>query len=338
MVFNERLIRSTLSSDGILAPSTLQRIRLLDAGLLVSGAFFIFAGQSLIFPPRAVAVLVGAAFAAGIPIAWESVFFLIQARRAAIAQAETVFNAVEIGTGRTTTGQISDPLLGFALRPDVQTRAYRRERGRTIFDVEYSTDRFGRRRTPVPPLSGPRPRFLLFFGCSFGFGVGLNDDQPFPYYVAKRTIGYIPYNYSVGGYGPQQMLAKLQSGQVRHEVPEPKGDCVYLFIDHHVQRAIGSMWTTAFWGNPMPRYTWKGGRLTRRGTFASTRPALYRVYRWLAKSPSLHYFYIDLPLIRKPHRSSGNRAGSLGRSIRGTTVSSPFFIRDTCIAHVSSGI
>jgi hypothetical protein len=55
------------------------------------------------------------------------------------------------------------------------------------------------------------------------------------------TSQYRPYNYGGIGYGPQQMLAKLQEGGIQQEVAEHQGVLVYLLIPDHVNRAIGTM-------------------------------------------------------------------------------------------------
>jgi hypothetical protein len=107
---------------------------------------------------------------------------------------------------------------------------------------------------------------------------------------------YQPYNCAVGGYGPQHMLAKLQSASLKQEVKESSGALVYVFQDDHVNRAIGSMFVYNLWGSRMPFYTFdRDGQLVYKGNFTSGRPGLSRLYRFLGKSEIAKYFHVNLP-------------------------------------------
>ena len=53
----------------------------------------------------------------------------------------------------------------------------------------------------------------LFFGGSFTFGTGVEDDEALPYVAGILSEGkYRVYNFGYRGYGPHQMLAALESG------------------------------------------------------------------------------------------------------------------------------
>jgi hypothetical protein len=172
---------------------------------------------------------------------------------------------------------------------------------KTVASAVYSIDRFGRRITPGQG-AGRRDRPLLFFGCSFAFGFGVNDDQTLPYYVAQALPGYRVYNYGFTGYGPQNMLARLSETDIRSEIAEKgKPAAVYVFIDDQVRRAIGSMSWVGAWGEAshedLPYYAAGGpsGTLTRHGSFKTGRPFVTRLYQLAAKSAVLRRFAVDFP-------------------------------------------
>jgi hypothetical protein len=104
------------------------------------------------------------------------------------------------------------------------------------------------------------------------------------------------YNYGLSGYGPQQMLARLHSGSLPAEVPEANGIAIYVFIDAHVERAIGSMYVYNAWGDDMPYYTATlSGQLERHGSFRTGRPVLSSLYEWLGQTEFAHYYNLNIP-------------------------------------------
>lgn len=182
-------------------------------------------------------------------------------------------------------------------RPNGSFRSYKREPGssRMIYDITYHTDALSRRITPVDNPEG-RPQFAAFFGCSFTYGEGLEDDQTIPYYFAKASPEYVPYNYAFHGASAADMLLKLESADVRKEIPQQKGVLVYIFIDAHMKRLVGSMQIAGSWGSTRPRYVLsKDGIPVHKGTFRTGRPAITWLYRELYKSAIVRYFKIDLP-------------------------------------------
>jgi len=173
--------------------------------------------------------------------------------------------------------------------------------GRLIYDVECSIDQYGRRITPLA-AEGKRDKFILFFGCSFTYGDGVKDDQTLPFYVAERTARYMPYNYGFHGRGPFDILAELENINFQSEVREKNGILIYVFIDDHVHRAIGS---SSVWGWKFHGVYYRqaeDGKLVRAGSFLTGKPFLTRIYQILGKSRILRVLKISFPIrIRDPH-------------------------------------
>jgi hypothetical protein len=124
------------------------------------------------------------------------------------------------------------------------------ERG-FIYDVKYTIDREGLRIAPAwrkDTLAGS----VLFFCDSFTFGSGLNDDETLPYQVGVQSEGrYRTFNFAVGGYGPNHMLAAIEHGMVRRIVDTPASHAFYTVVARHVWRVAGlDAWTN----HVFPRY------------------------------------------------------------------------------------
>lgn len=190
-----------------------------------------------------------------------------------------------------------DEALGYRPLANAEAPAYKKHNGKTLFEVTYRTDAFGRRATPPQKCDSPPENFIAFFGGSFTFGHGLNDDETLPAQTQHFLPAHRAYNYGFSGYGPQQALVKIQSGTLSDEMPESNGTAVYVFMGHHIHRAIGSMRVWTQWGRHFPYFTLDdNGRLEHLGTFLSGRPTRSAIYNILKRDQVLEYFEVDIPL------------------------------------------
>ncbi len=97
---------------------------------------------------------------------------------------------------------------------------------------------------------------IIFFGCSYTFGYGLNDNETFPWLISKLTKRKT-YNIAYHGYGPQHMLLALKSKEIKTKVP--KADTiVYIFISDHVVRPLGHSYMDDLY---YPMYKLEKGKL-----------------------------------------------------------------------------
>lgn len=188
-----------------------------------------------------------------------------------------------------------DPLLGYAPLSPIRTRARKRVEGRTLYDVTYEIDDHGRRVTPARK-PGARARFLLFFGGSFAFGEGVDQHETLPFYAGEQLPDHRPYNYGFHGYGPQHLLARLEAGGLRGEVAERDGALIYLFIDSHIHRAIGSFVVHTGWAESTPYYILDAqGLPRRRGNLTTGRPLTALAYSILGQSEILRWLRFEIP-------------------------------------------
>lgn len=170
--------------------------------------------------------------------------------------------------------------------------------GVLIYDVKYSLDGKANRITPARDRD-KRHQFMAFFGCSFTFGHGVNDDETLPFYAGELCAEFMPYNYGQRGNGPQQILQRIQSAALPEEIQEQRGVGVYVYMPHHIERLIGSMPTFNLWVSNFPYYYLdKNGKLVQDGTFRSGRPWRSALYDALWSWPVLSWFEIMLPIKR----------------------------------------
>ncbi len=195
-----------------------------------------------------------------------------------------------------------DAWLGYKLKPSVKITATQKSGEDIIYEHIYATDEQRRRVTPVAESPETRDQFILFFGGSFTFGDGLAAAETLPAAVGRAAPAIMPYNYGVSGYGTQQMLARLQQGDMRSEVEQAAGAAVYTFICPHINRVAGSMSVMNTWGSVMPNYILNsGGELVRHGNFSTGRPALSVIYAALGISQTARYFNVNIPRLNNSH-------------------------------------
>ncbi len=312
LLLNEWALTALFSSDGELAPRSVVVIWLFDVTLIVVGLVLTI-GRSF---STLINFLVGIAFAALLLYGVEKFFYRLNHTPPPPVDAAAPSAAPpptrHEGT-YTDNFFYPDELLGYKPRPDSQVNSLKKQGDDVVYDVIYSIDRYSRRMTPTAANSEPRDKFLLFFGDSFTFGEGVNDNETLPYYVSEMAPQYHTYNYGFSGYGPQQMLAKLQSDDLAAEVPETDGIAIYVFIDAHVERAIGSMFVYNNWGEQMPYYTtdWSGN-LVRKGNFKTGRPLLSSLYSALGDTEFAKYYNLNIP-----GNLTGSHYGKAARIIAG---------------------
>jgi len=162
-----------------------------------------------------------------------------------------------------------DPVLGVRPRSDAQVTVVKRKGGRIVYEATYTTDQHGRRVTPPPRGDRPPAKALLFFGGSYTFGEGVNDDETMPACVAARTGEYQVYNYGLNAGGPQHVLVQMRSPGIVKEVTQKQALAVFSFLHVHISRAVGTPRVLRVLGGQHPWFEWDEARerLVRRGFF-----------------------------------------------------------------------
>ncbi|MCO5170138.1 MAG: hypothetical protein M9894_27710 [Planctomycetes bacterium] len=195
-----------------------------------------------------------------------------------------------------------DPLLGYRPRRPLQVRAWKTADGAPIYEATYTIDAAGRRVVPASAPPGGQGPLVLFLGCSNTFGEGVNDDETMAHHLALRAGGRAEVvNLGFCGYGPQQLLARLERGDVDDLVAGREVVAIYPFIDAHVNRAVGSMGIVTAWGADMPCYEVEDGAPRLQGSLVGARPVRSWAYALLSRSAAVRRQGLDLPRLRDPH-------------------------------------
>jgi hypothetical protein len=144
----------------------------------------------------------------------------------------------------------SHSILGYAPKKNRQARGRKYHGKKKIYDVSYTIDPNGFR--VGPNRAGVGHPSVLFFGGSFTFGDGVNDDEAMPYrFEAESNGAFKSFNFGFHGYGPHQMLAILENGMEKNIVRDyPPKFAVYFAIPEHIERCAGN----AYWDPAGPRY------------------------------------------------------------------------------------
>lgn len=184
--------------------------------------------------------------------------------------------------------------VGMTYYPDSVYHDIKLNGNDTVFDVHYSIDHFNKRITP--DFDSTKKNYALFFGCSIGFGYGLEDDQTLAYQVQEQGESVNSYNFAVSGTGTNHMLAEIQYRDLSKQVTEKEGCAYYIFFWDHIYRAIGTMSRYTEWLHLAPYYKMENGKLVRRKLFKNGRPFISDMYERLYQTNIVKYFQADLPL------------------------------------------
>lgn len=166
--------------------------------------------------------------------------------------------------------------------------------GDTIYDVDYSIGKDCERLTPN--WNAQKSKYALFFGCSIGFGHGLEDNQTLAYQFQENSPCN-SYNYAYSGYGTNHMLARLQYQNLRKIIPkkEKEGAGFYIFYWDHIERSIGSMARYTEWLHTSPYFEFQDGKLVRDKAFKDGRPFVSSFYEAVYQLSCVKYFDMTFP-------------------------------------------
>lgn len=178
---------------------------------------------------------------------------------------------------------VGEPIVGWGPAKPGRFHDFRIDaEGATIYDANYTIDQNLLRQTQ----SCQKGRSIVFFGCSFRFGDGVNDNETFPQKFAdllgRRTR---VLNLGFTGYGPQQFLREEGTGRFDKTIgPNPKL-FVFLTAVWHAERTA----CQAYWTARAPRYALEDGKLVYTGACNPMGPSLW--FRdWLENTAAYRKF------------------------------------------------
>lgn len=172
---------------------------------------------------------------------------------------------------------------------------------KAIYDIQISTDSFGR-RTTFRSQSSPAQSYLSLLGGSFIFGDGANDNETISSYMSPFFKTSRVYNYGISGHGIATQYKQLQVRDFKQELPEDSGIFLYFFFDFDVLRLIPTF--REFNSNPLSHELYleenqdglafiPEGRLDR--------IFLTSIFSLLNHSATLRLFNFDFPTVKNEH-------------------------------------
>jgi hypothetical protein len=191
--------------------------------------------------------------------------------------------------------QIPDEIIGYLNKPLSNVTDCTWTWGKLNPIAHYTIDSLGRRITGLNTISTSTKKYALFFGCSIGFGLHVDNDQTLPAFFEGMDTSWKAYNYSVSGFGPHNILALFENRNLRSEIVEKDGVAFYIFFIGHVERAIGDMKSYLNWNATSPYYFLDDGQLKRKGNFKNGRKIISSIYDFISKTYFGKFFNIHLP-------------------------------------------
>ncbi|HOV32449.1 MAG TPA: hypothetical protein PLX23_03700 [Candidatus Hydrogenedens sp.] len=169
-----------------------------------------------------------------------------------------------------------------------------------IFSFEI--DKKGRRITPQN--NDVEKNFnCLFFGCSFTFGTGVNDDQTMPFYFGQIHPECKIYNYGIPGGAPQEIYLQSCDNEIFDDIEEKPTIIIYTFISDHLRRLRGTVnliFRAPNWVGCLPNLAIVNDNLVYKGKFEETNPYLFTLGNYLSKSFVIKKLF-DLTQIDYPY-------------------------------------
>lgn len=128
--------------------------------------------------------------------------------------------------------------VGFIAMANKHVTAREMAGSHVLYDAVYTTGADHFRVVPVAREKGDR--CVLLFGDSFTFGEGVSDGETSAARIVAKSGGRVAAkNFGIGGWGPHQFLAGLQSGRFQKAVSCTATDAVYLLIPDQLARVAG---------------------------------------------------------------------------------------------------
>jgi hypothetical protein len=203
------------------------------------------------------------------------------------------------GVDSTNKGSIGCCILNgeFAKEGSFTSKTVTRKTRTTIYEVGFTFDAFGRRRTPQ---IGDPHRQILLFGDSFVLGEGVNDGETAASRLANMRPSTQVYNLGLANNGPNQFLYEttmLPSPRI-DSIPKIKTVAIYTYMDDHLERMIcrsRCLEPENNWILELPEYELTDGKLKFKHAF-SERKELNAFYKYFANSATIKFFGLVWPL------------------------------------------
>jgi hypothetical protein len=178
------------------------------------------------------------------------------------------FDAYKESTTKKSVGTIktleiytpgSDPLFSGRDRNLYFKISFRHE-GQLIYDIDYYFDEYYRRKVHHQNPMKVRGH-LIFDGCSFTFGDGLEVKDTLAQIMEHKIESINAYNHAFPGGSPHLTWNYLQNVNLNQAIPESEGTYLYIFILDHLSRWFGRPKYFTFVAESKPFYALRDGNI-----------------------------------------------------------------------------
>ena len=164
-----------------------------------------------------------------------------------------------------------------------------------VYNVEYKINSNKRREVENQQAKLKANRFVLSLGDSFTFGEGVTSGEDYPSQLAKKlSPDYLVYNFGKPGYGPNDLLFRLQTNlETFRDINQNEGIAIWYFIAAQLERtACGfrcllSRRNHYIWDKP--RYGLVDNKPVFLGKFDQTIPFWQQLLPIIAESEALKF-------------------------------------------------
>lgn len=121
-------------------------------------------------------------------------------------------------------------------------RLYKKNSDEVLYSAKYTINDYGWRETNLNQSKFNSKVSLLFWGCSFTFGEGLNDDEIFASVLSER-MKIQTYNFGVPGSSPARIAYALEKSSDKLYFDESDKNIkisFYVYMNDHLRRIIKS--------------------------------------------------------------------------------------------------
>ncbi|MBL7799969.1 MAG: hypothetical protein JNL95_04515 [Chitinophagales bacterium] len=187
--------------------------------------------------------------------------------------------------------KLRDPMYGYAYPRSSKRHEIVYQQDSLLLEVSYNFDSLGRRKTYCP--STHQSKSILFFGCSFTYGDGVNDRETLPSQYADLDSSVSVYNYAIDGWGPQQTYLQISKRNLSIETYSDTALGIYVWIDDHIKRAALYKSHYQGWTQFFPCFTLENNVLKYKGSFEKAYPLKGFLFELL--NNSLFFKNIEIP-------------------------------------------
>jgi hypothetical protein len=171
---------------------------------------------------------------------------------------------------------------------------------RLVYAARYSFDSHALRVVPASVSAEKAQVGILFLGCSFTFGEGVDDEKTFANHIAEKQKNVNSKILASPGWGLHQLVHLLSTPddlRIPQFSNEKKKFAVFTILEDSIDRAFNTnTWARVSpYSSSDPAYTFEAGELRYLGTFKEIRP-FQTIHELISRSYLTKLLNISFPI------------------------------------------